>query len=508
MSNDLRTLIFIPTYNESENIEALFDCIRRTRVDADFLLLDDNSPDGTGQIIDRLAAENPGVHTIHRPGKLGVGSAHRDGIRWAYQHGYQLLVTLDSDFTHAPEMIPEFLSNAADSDVVVGSRYLRPGSLAGWNLFRRLLTHLGHLLTKVLLRMPHDATGAFRVYRLDRIPGGLFDIVYSCSYSFFFESLYILFVNGFRIRELPLSLPARTYGHSKMRARDALHSFGLLTYLCAKTFIQRGSLIYSEPFVPGQPAPRTCAEDEWDQYWLLKKEPGGLLFDLVAAFYRKFIIKRILNYFTSKHFVPGSRILHAGCGSGEVDAEIIPRFTISALDISLPALSIYRKYHGNAPELLHGSILAIPASREGYDGIYNLGVMEHFTEEEINRILSEFHRVLKPNAKIILFWPPVFGLSVRFLAALRWLLSKALGREVKLHPDELTHIRSRRQAQRYLERSGFCLEEFYFGMRDMFTHAVIVGRKIALPARGPDDVSAPGEARLSTPASFHARLRG
>src|SRR5579864_8427136 len=118
MSNDLRTLIFIPTYNESENIEALFDCIRRTRVDADFLLLDDNSPDGTGQIIDRLAAENPGVHTIHRPGKLGVGSAHRDGIRWAYQHGYQLLVTLDSDFTHAPEMIPEFLSNAADSDVL------------------------------------------------------------------------------------------------------------------------------------------------------------------------------------------------------------------------------------------------------------------------------------------------------------------------------------------------------------------------------------------------------
>ena len=485
----MRTLIFIPTYNEAENIQTLFDRIQRTHVDADFLLLDDNSPDGTGGIIDRLAAENPRVHTIHRAGKLGVGSAHRDGIRWAYQHGYQLLLTMDSDFTHSPERIPGFLSNAADADVVVGSRYLSRGSLEGWNPFRRLLTHLGHFLTRMLLRMPHDATGAFRVYRLDRIPAGLFDIVYSRSYSFFFESLYILWLNEYRIKELPLNLPARTYGHSKMRARDALYSFGLLIYLYAKTLIHRGSLIYAEPFVSDQSSSRTRAEAEWDQYWLLKKEPGGLLFDLVAAFYRKFIIKRILNYFTSKHFSPRTRILHAGCGSGEVDTDLIQRFTISALDISIPALSIYRKYHGNAPELLHGSIFRIPAGPDAYEGIYNLGVMEHFTEEEITRILDEFHRVLKPHGKIILFWPPVFGLSVRFLAALRWLLTKTLGREIKLHPDELTHIRSRRQARKYLEQSGFCLEEFYFGMRDMFTHAVIVGRKTALFVERPNEVS-------------------
>jgi predicted SAM-dependent methyltransferase len=144
---------------------------------------------------------------------------------------------------------------------------------------------------------------------------------------------------------------------------------------------------------------------------------------------------------------------------------------------------------------LHGSIFAIPACPDAYDGIYNLGVMEHFTEEEIKRILDEFHRVLKPDGKIILFWPPVFGLSMRFLAALRWLLSKTLRREIKLHPDELTHIRSSRQARQYLERSGFCLEEFYFGMRDMFTHAVIVGRKTALSAEGPDEVSSISHAK-------------
>jgi predicted SAM-dependent methyltransferase len=131
-----------------------------------------------------------------------------------------------------------------------------------------------------------------------------------------------------------------------------------------------------------------------------------------------------------------------------------------------------------------------------YEGVYNLGVMEHFTEDEIRAILKEFHRVLKPGGKIALFWPPSFGLSVRFLSVVHWACHK-LGRDdVKLHPDEITHVRSKLQVRSYLEECGFSLVEFYFGSRDLFTHAVVVGQK---PTRaetgalkGVASVSAPG----------------
>src|SRR5215470_6611419 len=202
MASKSSTLIFIPTYNEAENVGALFHSIRKLNLDAEILFLDDNSPDGTGTIIDELAAANPGVYTIHRAGKLGIGSAHVTGIRWAYESGYRLLVTMDCDFTHSPDRIPDFLAAATEYDVVIGSRYMQKDSLATWNLLRKTLTRVGHLLTITLLGMPYDATGAFRIYHLDRIPPGLFTLVYSRSYSFFFESLYVLWLNNFRIKEI------------------------------------------------------------------------------------------------------------------------------------------------------------------------------------------------------------------------------------------------------------------------------------------------------------------
>lgn len=479
MRVDGKLLIFIPTYNEAENIEAIFKHICALNIQADILFLDDNSPDGTGQIIDRLAAEYSQVHAIHRAGKQGIGSAHAAGIRWAYAHGFQLLLTMDCDFTHSPDRIPDFLAQAHENEIVIGSRYLQVGSLSTWNLLRRALTRVGHLLTKTFLRMPYDATGAFRVYRLDRIPAGVFSLVYSKSYSFFFESLYILWLNGGRIKEIPLDLPARTYGHSKMAWKDALHSLLLLSYLFVKTTIDRGSLLYAKPFDSAPDLAISPVQNEWDAYWRSKENPGALIYDIIAAFYRKFIIRRALTYFISKHFCSNSRLLHAGCGSGQVDTNVAQRVSVSALDISPQALSLYRKFQPNAAELIHGSIFNIPVPSESFDGVYNLGVMEHFTEEEIHTILTEFHRVLKPGGKIALFWPPSFGLTVRVLAAVHWTFRKAGKKEVKLHPDELTHVRSKRQVQRYLEASGFSLVEYYFGFRDFFTQAVIVGRKSA-----------------------------
>jgi ubiquinone/menaquinone biosynthesis C-methylase UbiE len=160
-----------------------------------------------------------------------------------------------------------------------------------------------------------------------------------------------------------------------------------------------------------------------------------------------------------------------------VDIDIADRVRISALDISAPALGIYRKSNPKAEQLIHASIFNIPAPDESFDGVYNLGVMEHFTEPEILQILKEFHRVLREGGKILLFWPPSFGLTVRVLAGVHWFANKVLSKPLKLHPDEITHVRSKRQVRAYLKDSGFLMVEFYFGFRDVFTQAVVVGYK-------------------------------
>ncbi|MBX2798822.1 MAG: glycosyltransferase [Myxococcales bacterium] len=223
-----RTLIFVPTYNERENVVLLVSAIRDLALDVDVLLLDDNSPDGTGEVIERLSEDDPRIYTIHRKGKLGVGSAHKVGIGWAYERGYERLITMDSDFAHPPEYLPRLIEAADGYDVVVGSRYLREHSLDDWQLHRRILTQVGHFLTVTLLGMPYDATGAFRLYRLTRIPRELFELVASDSYSFFFESLHLVHYNGFDVGEVPIHVQGRTFGTSKMRTTDVATSVRLL----------------------------------------------------------------------------------------------------------------------------------------------------------------------------------------------------------------------------------------------------------------------------------------
>jgi len=239
LSDAQRRLVFIPTYNECENVENLFKGILDLELELDVLFMDDHSPDGTGKILDGLAKKHPNLKVIHRSGKLGIGSAHREGIRWAYAHGYKVLITMDSDFTHPPEYIASLLDNAGDYDVVVGSRYMLPGSLKEWNWYRKFLTCLGHFLTVFFLRFKYDATGALRLYRLDKIPSHAFDLVHSQGYSFLYESLFILNFNKFRIKEIPIKLFARSYGHSKMCLRDIWQSFQLLMVIFGYTIFDR-----------------------------------------------------------------------------------------------------------------------------------------------------------------------------------------------------------------------------------------------------------------------------
>ena len=226
-----KTLVFVPTFNERENAPRMCGEIHKLGLDADLLFVDDDSPDGTGRLLDELKPRYARLIVRHRAGRLGIGSAHFEAIQWAYDQGYQVLVTLDCDFTHSPSDIPAMIDAARRCDLSVGSRWVRENSLPGWNVMRRSITLLGHFLTKTVLGIPQDASGAFRAYRLDRLPRELFQLVRSRGYSFFFESLFVVNRNGFSIAEVPIVLPARTYGHSKRSAavalRDAVFIFEL-----------------------------------------------------------------------------------------------------------------------------------------------------------------------------------------------------------------------------------------------------------------------------------------
>ena len=219
-----RALVFIPTYNEKDNVEWLLNAIKALNLPLDILFVDDNSPDGTGKILDELAKSNPEMRISHQPGKAGIGNAHKVGIAWAYAQGYEKLITMDADLTHSPHDIPRLLEHSDDFSVVLGSRYLQENSLDGWNPIRKILTRVGNILTTHMLGIKQDATGAFRVYRLDTIPPALFQSVRSNSYSFFFESLHLLHTNTFSIKEIPIALPPRTYGSSKMQLKDIFGS--------------------------------------------------------------------------------------------------------------------------------------------------------------------------------------------------------------------------------------------------------------------------------------------
>jgi dolichol-phosphate mannosyltransferase len=230
-------LIFIPTYKERENVRLIVEGLRYNLGDVPILFCDDNSPDGTFEELRSLASKDDAIDVMRRPGKLGIGSAHKDGIREAARRGYRRLLTMDCDLTHQPSDCERFIA-CGEGDVVVGSRFVDPSSLADWNWMRKALTHGGHVATTWLLRLPYDATGALRLYHLDRIGVEWVDAVTSDGYAFFFESLMVLHDRHVAIRELPIRLPKRTYGSSKMSMRELCKSVGMLLYLATR---RRGS---------------------------------------------------------------------------------------------------------------------------------------------------------------------------------------------------------------------------------------------------------------------------
>lgn len=215
----------------------------------------------------------------------------------------------------------------------------------------------------------------------------------------------------------------------------------------------------------------------WNEYWK-SKNVGGKAYALVAEFYRKFIIRPNLNRFIHKYFQSGSELIHAGCGSGEVDADLNQSFYLIGLDISKEALKRYGTNNTPRAKTLHASIFKMPFGDSTVTGLYNLGVMEHFSEEEIGDILQEFRRVLKPGGKVVLFWPPEYGLSVLFFKTLCKIYLTVTGKSIKFHPDEITRLKSKTHAKELLEKNGFRMVEYSFGMRDVFTYGIVVGEPL------------------------------
>lgn len=212
-----RVLVVVPTYNEADNVTVIVDRIRRAVPAVEVLVVDDASPDGTGAIADGLARADGRVHVLHRAGKGGLGAAYVAGFGWAADRGYDAVVEMDADGSHAPEELPRLLEAARDADVVIGSRWTAGGRVVNWPRRRQLLSRGGNLYTRVALGMPlSDATGGFRVYRVPALARLDLDSVASQGYSFQVELSWRAHRAGLRTVEVPITFAERERGASKM----------------------------------------------------------------------------------------------------------------------------------------------------------------------------------------------------------------------------------------------------------------------------------------------------
>jgi dolichol-phosphate mannosyltransferase len=210
------TLIALATFNEIDNLPSLVDAILRIIPDADILIFDDNSPDGTGIWCDERAASEPRLRCIHRASKLGLGSATIEAMRVAIRDEYQVVITMDADWSHHPAHIPELLAENARADVAIGSRYCPGGAIEGWPLRRRVLSRLMNTLSRALLHLTvQDSSGAFRAYRVATLREIDLDAVKSSGYAYLEEILCHLRQTGARFAEVPITFRDRRGGRSK-----------------------------------------------------------------------------------------------------------------------------------------------------------------------------------------------------------------------------------------------------------------------------------------------------
>tara|TARA_B100001758_G_scaffold151712_1_gene130732 strand:- start:3102 stop:3812 length:711 start_codon:yes stop_codon:yes gene_type:complete len=223
----MKIIILIAVYNEKRNITNLFIKIRKF-CKYDILYINDNSNDGTTEEINKLKKKYKNIYHINRINKFGIGSAHKDGIKWCYRKKYKLIVTMDGDGTHNPKYINSLIKKNMYSDITISNRFLKKNSLKTWPFLRVIITNIRHILISLLLGIHYDASGAFRCINTDKVKLKNITSVEENDYSFFWKSIYFL-NQKYKINEIPISLPSRELGYSKMKIKHIIYS--LLTLL-------------------------------------------------------------------------------------------------------------------------------------------------------------------------------------------------------------------------------------------------------------------------------------
>jgi dolichol-phosphate mannosyltransferase len=253
-----KNLVVVPTYNERENLPPLARRLLNLPVPVDLLIVDDNSPDGTGKLADELAAKNPAIHVLHRQEKSGLGRAYIAGFKWALEHGYDFVFELDGDFSHNPDDIPMFLEAARNADLVLGSRYLNGIRIINWPLGRLMLSKSAAKYVQIITGMPiTDPTGGYKCFSRRALEAINLDQINSNGYSFQIEMTHRLWRQGIKVVEVPIVFTDRVQGHSKMSGHIVQEALVMVWRLLFQNKLRR------RPGVPPvKPPPEASQADQ------------------------------------------------------------------------------------------------------------------------------------------------------------------------------------------------------------------------------------------------------
>ncbi len=232
-----RILVSLATYNERDNLSPLIREIQRQLPAADVLVIDDNSPDGTGKLADELAATEPRIHVLHRKGKQGLGTAILAGMDYAIKHDFDFLINMDADFSHHPRYLPALVAGMERKDVMIGSRYVSGGGVVDWPFTRRMMSRGVNAVVRLLMRIPaRDTSGAYRCYRVSKLREAELGRVISRGYSFQQEMLYRCRKAGCKLGEVPIVFENRRAGASKVNPHEAMRSLSVILLIGLRAF--------------------------------------------------------------------------------------------------------------------------------------------------------------------------------------------------------------------------------------------------------------------------------
>ena len=231
----MKTLVISPTYNEMRNIMELISRISQISHPIDILIIDDNSPDGTAQVVKQLMSENKHVHLLERGKKLGLGTAYCKGFQWALEREYSLIIQMDADLSHNPDDIPRMMLEAETSDLIIGSRYIEGVNVINWPMGRLLLSYFANWYTRFLIRFPiKDSTGGYKCFQRRVLQSIDFSKIRSEGYSFQIEINFLAWIKGFKISEIPIVFTERSVGESKMNKSIVIETIWMVPKLLIK----------------------------------------------------------------------------------------------------------------------------------------------------------------------------------------------------------------------------------------------------------------------------------